>query len=318
MSILKRIHKYLDNNPRLKPYFLMWLRKTTKTINEWPQNKFIKGVMDCYERRLGYRFDLNHPVLFNEKLQWYKVYYQCTDFGYITDKVTFKEYIKERLGEGYTIPMLGWWDNVKDLERDWESLPEKFVLKSNLAANSSGVLIIENKSETDIKYIKKIVKIWIKPFNTLLNSWDWHFYNSTPKILAEKFMEDESGELRDYKFFCFNGKTPYFRVDYGRKKHHCATWFNDKKEELDISVSSFPKDNNIKINLPRNVDKMFSLAKELSKGFPFVRVDFFSCNERIYLSELTFAPGGGCSPYPEWFNKELGEMFVLPIDNIDK
>lgn len=315
MSILKKIRRYMDNDPRLKPYLLIWLRKTTKTINEWPQEKFINGVMDCYERRMGYRFDINYPVLFNEKLQWYKVFYQRDDFGYITDKVTFKEYIKHKLGEEYTIPMYGWWDNIKDLERDWDKLPEKFVLKSNLAANSSGVIIIENKSSLDFSEMKKKIKPWLKKRNTLLNSWDCHFYNSTPKILAEEFMMDESGELRDYKFFCFNGKTPYFRVDYGRKNQHCATWFNENKVEQGISVLTFPKDESIKIELPKNIDRMFELAKELSLGFPFVRVDFFSCNGRLYLSELTFAPGGGCSPYPEWFNKILGDMFVLPIDN---
>ena len=76
MGILKRIRQYMDNSPTLKPYLLMWLRKTTKTINKWPEEKFIKGVMDCYKRRMGYTFDLQNPKLFNEKLQWYKIYYK--------------------------------------------------------------------------------------------------------------------------------------------------------------------------------------------------------------------------------------------------
>ena len=98
---MKGLRKYLDTNSRLRPYYLMWLRKTTKTINKWPEKKFVDGVMDCFERHCGYRFDLNNPVTFNEKLQWYKVYYRHPDFERITDKVTFKEYIHERLGEGH-------------------------------------------------------------------------------------------------------------------------------------------------------------------------------------------------------------------------
>lgn len=311
MGILKKIRQYIDNSPTLKPYLLMWLRKTTKTINKWPEEKFIKGVMDCYKRRMGYTFDLQRPVLFNEKLQWYKVYYKRDDFGKITDKVLFKEYVKERLGEGNTVPMYGYWEDIKSFEKAWKNLPETFVLKSNLAANSSGVIIIKKKSETDFKQIKKEVKRWLKPWNTLLNSWDWHFYNSTPKILAEKYMKDESGELRDYKFFCFDGNVPYFRVDYGRSNQHHATFFNNNFEEVDISVPDFPKEQNVKIALPDNIKEMMSLAVKLSNGFPFIRIDFFSCNNKWYLSEFTFAPGGGTTHYPDAFNRELGELLTI-------
>ena len=220
--------------------------------------------------------------------------------------------IKERIGEGNTVPMYGFWENIKDLERDWCKLPERFVLKSNLMANSSGVLIIKEKSKIKFSEIKKEVRGWLKQWNTLLNSWDWHFYNSTPKILAEKYMEDDSGELRDYKFFCFDGNVPYFRVDYGRSKQHHATFFNSKFEEVDISVPDFPKENDVTITLPNNIEEMYNIAKSLSKGFPFIRIDFFSCNNKWYLSEFTFAPGGGTTHYPAAFNKELGDMFHLP------
>lgn len=314
---MKWLRNYLDTNPRLRPYYLMWLRRTTKTINEWPEEKFINGVMDCYERHMGYRFDIHNPILFTEKLQWYKVYYQNDDFGIITDKVTFKDYIRDRLGEGYTIPLLGNWTNVKDMMNDWDKLPNEFVLKSNLMANSSGVKVIRNKGNENLNEIKAIVKRWLIPYNTLLNSWDCHFYCSSPKILAEQYMEDEYGELRDYKFFCFDGKVPYFRVDYGRKEGHHATWFNENLEELDITIPTFPKDTGAKIELPKDIGRMFEIAELLSEGFPFVRVDFYYCNNKIYLSEMTFAPGGGVSPYPTAFNEDLGRRFKLPIKEMN-
>ena len=305
--------KYLDSNPRLRPYYLMWLRGTTKTINKWPKDKFIEGVMDCFERHCGYRFDLNNPVTFNEKLQWYKVYYRHPDFERITDKVTFKDYIRERLGEGNTIPMFGYWTKVSDVLRDWGKLPNEFVLKSNMMANASGVIVIRDKSKVDLKELKKKLRMWLNPIYTLNNSWDCHFYSGTPKVLAEEFMQDEYGELRDYKFFCFDGKAPYFRVDYGREKQHHATFFDSDLNELDISVPSFPKEEGVKIDLPKDIDQRVGMAKTLSKGFPFVRVDFFYCNGKPYLAEMTFAPGGGVSPYPEEFGRKLGEMLKLPI-----
>lgn len=302
------------NHPRILPFFLMIQRRSTKPIYQWPHDKFVKGVMDCYKRHFGYTFDLYHPVLFNEKLQWYKIYYQREDFAQITDKALFKDYIKNKLGEGHTIPMYGVWDNIEDLQKDWNYLPECFVLKSNLQSDGRGIMIIDRKSDITFSKIKNTLSAWLNPWFTLLNSWDYRFYNSRPKILAEKFMQDESGELRDYKFFCFDGTTPYFRVDYGRKQQHHATFFDENKNELDISVSTFTKDSKTNIILPNSIDEMFRIAKLLSKGFPFIRVDFFSCNNIIYLAELTFAPGGGVTPYPYDFNKKLGELFRLPIE----
>lgn len=307
------IKKEIEQNyPSIFPYLLMLQRGSTKLVCDMPQDEFIKGVMKCFKRHMGYSFDINNPKTFDEKLQWYKVFYERDDFGHITDKVTFKDYIREKLDEKYVVPMYGSWDNIEDFEKDWETLPEKFVLKSNLAANSSAVVIVEQKSKMSFSNVKKRVKYWLKKENTLLNSWDWRFYNSTPKILAEQFLQDEYGELRDYKFFCFDGKVPYFRVDYNRWKQHHATWYDENKKELDISDRDFPKDENANIVLPETTDEMLSIAAKLSKDFPFIRVDMFSCFGKIYMSEFTFAPGGGLNYFSREFNEILGNHLVLP------
>ncbi len=316
MGVLKRIRQYMDNSPTLKPYLLMWLRKTTKTINKWPEEKFIKGVMDCYQRRMGYTFDLQNPVLFTEKLQWYKIYYKRDDFANVTCKHLFKQYVEERLGKGYTIPLIKVWDNIKDIEKDWDSLPEEFVLKANLQANGLNIKIIHKKSEINFKKLKKELKRWLKPWNTLVNSWDWHFYNGTPKILAEKYMSNFEDQLFDYKFFCFNGQ-PYcmyvaendFSVDY-----YPITFYDLNWNQLNVKYGKHP---NKAEPLPVHYDEMIRIAKILSADFPFVRVDFFDTPEKLYVAEMTFAPGGGCTPYnPVSFNKELGDLFHLPIKNV--
>lgn len=309
---MRWLTKYLDSSPRLRPYYLMWLRGTTKTINKWPEDKFIKGVMDCYERHCGYRFDLNNPKLFNEKLQWYKVYYKHPDIERITDKVTFKDYIKERIGDGYTIPMLGYWTSADDLINEWNNLPNKFVLKSNMMANASGVIVIHDKKVINLRELKKTVKTWLNPFNTLNNSWDCRFYSGAPKILAEQYMEDEYGELRDYKFFCFNGKVDCFAIHYGRMAVHHAKYFNREFKELE-GISHYAKDDSIEVPIPEKIDEMVAIAEELSKEFPFVRVDFYYVNKKVLLSELTFAPGGGVLPYSQTVNERWGKMLMLPI-----
>lgn len=307
------LRNYLDTNPRLRPYYLMWLRRTTKTINKWPEEKFIKAVMDCYERRMGYRFDIHHPKLFTEKLQWYKVFYQRDDFANITDKYLFKQYVQERLGEGYTIPCYGAWTTVKDLEAAWNDLPEEFVLKANLQSDGRNIKIIHHKSDVDFKKIKPELKRWLKVRNTLVNSWDWHFYNGTPRILAEEYMSNFEDQLFDYKFFCFDGEPycMYVAQNHFEDDNYPISFYDLNWNLLGVHYGNHKLAESEK---PKHFEEMLTIAKVLSKGFPFIRVDFFDTEEKLYVAELTFAPGGGCVPYkPVEFNQELGDKLKLPL-----
>lgn len=321
MGILQKMKAYIvGERPELLPYLYMIQRRSLKPLWEWDHDKFISGVMSCYERHMGYSFDINNPITFNEKLQWYKIFYHRDDFAQITDKVLFKNYVKENFGDGSlkTVKMYGYWEDIESMQRDWDKLPQRFVLKSNLMANSMGVMIIKDKNAIDFKKLRRKLKHWLNPLVTLRNSWDWHFYNSSPKILAEEFLQDQYGELRDYKFFCFDGYVPCFRVDYGRAEQHHATFFDSNYNELDISVPGFTKDENVNIDLPDNIKEMYAWAEKLSKGFPFIRVDFFSCHGEFYLSELTFAPGGGVTHYPKEYDIEWGKYFTLPNNSKGK
>ena len=306
------LRKYFDTNPRLRPYYLMWLRGTTKTINKWPEDKFIKGVMDCYERHMGYSFDINHPVLFTEKLQWYKVFFHHKDFAKITDKYLFKQYVKEKLGEEKTIPCYGAWDNVRDLEKAWDSLPNEFVLKSNLQANSLNIKIIHDKNRVNFAHIKPELKSWLKPFNTLLNSWDCHFYCGKPRILAEQYMSNFEDQLYDYKFFCFDGNPFCMYVGQERGKDSTGpkiTFYDLEWNKMPVQYGNHKTGDALK---PKHFELMIEIAKKLSMGFPFVRVDFFDTDEQLYVAEMTFTPGGGCTPYyPEEFNRLMGDKMVL-------
>lgn len=315
MGIVMKTREYMDNNPKMKPYLLMWLRKTTKTINEWPQEKLLKGVMDCYERRMGYRFDINKPRLFTEQLQWYKVFYHGVNFGKVTDKYLFKSYVKERLGEGYTIPYYGAWYLIQELEQAWETLPEEFVLKANLQSDGRTITIIHNKPSVDFKKLKKQIKPWLKMWHTLNNSWDCYFYNSKPCILAEEYMSNFENLLYDYKFFCFDGNQYCMYVaenDFGISQYPIIFYRLDWTR-IDVQYGQHQTK---KIPKLKHYEEMIKIAKVLSKGFLFVRVDFFDTEQKLYVAELTFAPGGGCTPYtPVSFNEKLGEMFKLPIKN---
>lgn len=313
MNILSR---YLDKNPSLRPYYLMWLRKTTMTINKWPKKKFVKGVMDCYERHMGYRFDIKNPLLFTEKLQWYKAFYHREEFARITDKYLFKDYVKEKIGSGFTIPCYGAWESIKDLEEAWDSLPQEFVLKANLQANSLNIKIIHDKNKIDFRELKKEIKAWLKPRNTLRNSWDWHFYCGTPRILAEEYMSNFEDQLFDYKFFCFDGEPFCMYVGQERGKDSTGpkiTFYNLNWEKMPVQ---YGKHKTGEAQKPRHFDQMIEISRKLSHSFPFVRVDFFDTEEQLYVAEMTFTPGGGCTPYyPVEFNRQMGDMMKIPEAN---
>ena len=319
MSIQKMI-KAIKNNiemnhPILLPYLLMIQRRSIKPVCDWPLEKAIAGDMKSYKRHMGYTFDINNPILFTEKLQWYKFFYHRDDFSQITDKFLFKQYISQQLGEGYTIPVYNSWTRVDDLEKDWHSLPEEFVLKANLQSDGRNIKIIHKKSDIIFSKIKNTLKAWLDKRNTLANSWDYNFYRGTPRILAEKYMENLADQLFDYKFFCFNGEPycMYVAQEHFDKGNYPISFYDLHWNRLDVRygghlVGDAPR--------PAHFDEMIEISKRLSKGFPFVRVDFFDTDEKLYVAELTFAPGGGVTPYhPRSFNEKLGELFVLPEKN---
>lgn len=279
----------------------------------WPHWLFRKASMRWYKKHHGYSFDLDNPVTFTEKVLWYMCEYDGAEISNITDKVKFKFFIDAKLGGGKTIPLYGYWDNAARFTKDWDRLPKSFVLKSNMQGSGNCIKIIKDKDSYDITEISKLVRDWLKPKNTLLDDYTCRMYNSKPQVLAEKYMEEFDSHLNDYKFFCFNGE-PYcmyvaseqFSTDGGE---YPIAFYDLNWKRMEVSYGKHPvKD----MSKPAHFEEMKEYARVLSKGFPFVRVDFFDTNEKLYLAELTFSPGGACFSYnPPSFNKDLGDRFII-------
>ena len=281
-------------------------------VNKWPREKQIAGVMAKYKRLMGYEFDFDHPELFTEKLQWYRVMYERPHMENIVDKYLFKEYIREKLGDGYTIPMFGAWETIDALRRDWDSLPDELVLKCTLQSDGKYIKIIHDRSSVDFDALAGELRKWLDPRNTLINSFCRAYHNATPRILAEQYMAQVDNQLYDYKVFCFDGKPYCFYVatDHfpGQLSH--ISFYDLDWNRLEVRYGDHP---NCDVAKPLHFDEMLELSRKLSADFPFVRVDFFDVGEKLYLAELTFYPGAGVTPYhPESFNRQLGDLFVLP------
>lgn len=313
MTLLDNFIKYIEkNHPWLIPYLLIIQRRKFKCVCNWSDEELVKGVMACYKRHMGYSFDIQNPVLFTEKLQWYKCFYQHPDMEQITDKYLFKKYIRERLGEEFTIPLINAWTTVDDLEKDWESLPQEFVLKANLQSDARNIMIIHERRKIRFSSIKGKMRAWLDRRNTLANSYDCKTYPGTPRILAEEYMANFANQLYDYKFFCFEGKIHcvYVAQDHFGKDGSHISFYDLHWEKLNVKYGNHIVGD---APCPKHFDEMIKIAEKLSQGFPFIRVDFFDTDEKLYVAELTFNPGGGVTKYhPESFNKELGDLFKLP------
>ena len=253
------------------------------------------------------------PQTFNEKLQWLKLNYRKELSTILVDKYRVKKYIADLIGEEYVIPLLGKWHNPEDI--DFNQLPEQFVIKCN--HNCGGMCICKDKSQLDITKIKKELKKSLKEDYYLLGR-EWPYKNVKRCVFAEKYVVDESdSELKDYKFFCFNGEPDFFKIDFDRFVNHKANYYDLDWNILPFEEKVCPPMPNKHIPKPTNFEKMVELARILAKGWPFVRVDFYNVNGKIYFGEMTFFPASGLGVFkPEEADLMIGEKLLLPLQNI--
>lgn len=258
-----------------------------------------------------YYLDFENPKTFNEKIHWLRKHYlldnPLTDM--ISDKLQFKSYIAEKLGAEYIIPLLGQWEDPRNI--DWDALPDKFVLKSNWGGDGQQVLVVKDKSKLDIPATVKKLREWIAPWGSpYYYAYTPIFKNIKPCIIAEEFVEGLGSEFYDYKFFCFNGapKMVYVTTNWAQDSHKMS-YYDINWEKMDLIYSNYEA---FDMPKPDNLDKMLEIATKLSKEFPFVRVDFFDLKNRVVLSEMTFTPGGGLGKYdPVEWDYKLGEMLDI-------
>lgn len=280
----------------------------TRTASLWPDKLYLKLL---FRLRVGKSLDLNNPKSFNEKLQWIKLYDHKPEYTTMVDKVAVKKWVADRIGEEHIIPTLGVWERVEDI--DFDSLPNQFVLKTN--HDSGGVVICTDKSKLDVKKARKKLKKSLRT-NYYIIKREWPYKNVPRKIFAEKFMVDESGyELKDYKFFCFDGKVKYLFIATDRNTAGEETKFDFYDENFNHLPFTNGHPNATKIiNKPKGFERMKELASILSQGIPHLRVDFYDINGKIYFGELTFTHYSGMVPFkPEDWDYKFGEWINLPM-----
>jgi len=261
---------------------------------------------------VGYVPDLKNPKSFNEKLQWLKLHWRDPKATQCADKYSVRHYVIEQGYGDILNNLLGVYDNVDDI--NFDSLPNKFVLK---ATHGSGMNIIcKDKSKLDINNAKKMMMKWLKQ-NYYYHSFEWVYKDIRPRIVCEEFLEDsEYKDLIDYKFMCFNGEIRCLFICSDRDNiAGLKVDFYDMDWKLMPFYRYYPNSGN-KIEKPEGFDRMIEYAKILSRPFPFVRVDFYQVNGKIFFGELTFFPGSGMEYFkPELYDYRFGDWIKLPDVN---
>lgn len=300
---------------------LLWIKKNPWGLLLWNELRRFRlardikkysdeeAVKKLYYDKFKKNLNLINPQTFTEKLQWLKLNYSDPIMTTCADKYAVREYLED-LGYGHLLnELIAVYENVDDI--NIKELPEKFVLKGT--HGSSWNIICTDKKKINWFVYKKIMKSWLKQ-NIYVDGREWPYKDIKPRIICEKYLEDDSGELTDYKFFCFNGVPQYIEVDYNRFIDHTRNFMNIQWELLPFTIS-YPNDNK-KRKRPENFDEMVRLAKLLSKRFPHVRVDFYNVMGKLYFGEFTFFSDSGTSVFePIEYDKIIGDWLTLPAKN---
>lgn len=266
-----------------------------------------------YWRVMKRHLNLKNPTLFTEKIQWLKLHNRKKEYSIWVDKYESKRYVSSLIGHEHIIPTLDVWNKFDEI--NFDELPSKFVLKTT--HDSGGVVICNDKSNFNIEKAKQIINKSLSN-NFYYKFREWPYKYVKPRIIAEVFMQQSNNaDLIDYKFYCFNGQPLYCQVIQNRSTNETIDFFDSEWNHQEFyGLTPIAKPANTPIAKPANLKKMLDIAKCLSFGQSFLRVDLYEINEQVYFGELTFSPNAGYGVFtPNEWNLKLGNLIDLNLCN---
>lgn len=266
-----------------------------------------RELTKLYERATGQILDWSDLRTYNEKIQWLKLYDKNPLKTTLADKYLVRDWVKEKIGEKYLIPLLGVWDDANDI--DFDILPNRFVLKANHGCGWN--IIIKDKDKIDKNEVRERLNKWLSLDFAYMAKFEMHYSQIRPRVIAEEYIENIDGDIYDYKFWCFNGNVEFIMFLFDRAK-------GLKMVNLDKTWHKLPFVYNYPMAVyvppkPDNLEEMIFLAETLSKGFQHVRVDLYRLNDgTIKFGEMTFTSATGFQKWsPDDINTYLGGLIKL-------
>jgi hypothetical protein len=270
-----------------------------------PQEFYAKIYYEYYHDE---KLDLKNPVKYVEKLQWLKVYFHPPILHQLVDKFAVRTYVEEKIGTSFLNELYQVCEDFDDI--DFDALPENFVVKGTHGSNMH--MIVNNKRDLNKRKLKFNIYKWKRKNLYYLSGQEWAYKNVKPRIIIEKYLEDDQGELLDFKLFCFNGEAKFIQVHKFFEGYKCLAHFDLNWNKLQVTSQNM-KAYEGDIERPKSLEKMIELASKLADKLPFVRVDLYNVNGEVFFGELTFYPSDARKNFfPESFNKKVADYLILP------
>lgn len=268
-----------------------------------------------YRYYMHKKLNLKKPQTLNEKMMYLKLnkYWNRQFVADCADKYAVRKTIMECGCPELLIDLYGVWDRVEDI--DWDSLPNKFVIKCNHGCGYN--ILCTDKSKFDIEHAKKLLRKWMKESYGFVTVEQGIYGKIKKKIIAEKFIETvDEKPLCDYKFFCSYGEVKFLYVVSDRENGETKLDYYEPDWKWIPVTSQYP--NKGAIEKPLKLEEMKQYASILSKDFPLVRVDLYNEGEDIFFGELTFTPTGCLATYsPEKYATIFGKYFP-DVEELEK
>lgn len=273
----------------------------------FPEAVVKRNIQQRLTKNIGIKADWENPKRFSEKLQYYKFHYRNPRMTQLADKYRVREYLEELGCSHLLVKLYAVADRYEDI--DFSALPKSFVIKVN--HDSGGVFIIKDKDTHDFTGMKKKINRLLKyPYIRGINLGEWSYLNIEPKIIIEEYLEDESGSLRDYKVHCFHGEPQYIQVDSDRFENHTRAFYDLEWNRCQFGLGFKRSDE--RVAPPAQLKEMIELSRKLSNDFPYVRMDYYCANEKLYFGEFTFFHGSGIEAFdPDQCDYEWGNLIDI-------
>ncbi len=279
-----------------------------KSLKFLPDRTYVKLY---YRMRVGKKLNIDEPTTLNEKLQWLKFNYRFPLQSIVSDKLLVRDYVKEKIGEEYLIPLLGSCEKYEDI--NFSRLPERFVIKCN--HDSGGLVVCTNKNKLNFLETRNKIEKSLKN-NFFYIGREYQYKNIKPRIICEQFISDNGKVPMDYKIYCFNGKPDVILVckdRFSQNTHRASYLYYDQNWKFIPLNKGDDKIIDPNIEKPKNFEKMLEIAEILSQDFLFARIDLYNIEGKIYFGEITLSPNSGFdADITEETDKMFGEKLKIP------
>lgn len=277
-------------------------------------------LTERFYKNFNRTIDLDNPRTLNEKIVWLKLNDRRPLHTKCADKFEVRNYIEEKIGSEYLVPL--YFQTYKYEDIHFDNLPdEPCIIKTN--HDSGGGIFVYDKTKLNFKKVQQKLRRRLA-VNYYNRSKEWQYKNIKPCVVVEKLLQTKEGTIPlDFKIHCMSGKPRMIQVDVGRgTQNHYRNWHSTNWEREPYKWSS-PKGNgkftdpsDEDVPKPELLDKMLSLAEILAEPFPYVRVDWYDVDGKLYFGEMTFHHDGGNAPIiPENWDTKLGDLVKLPIND---